>query len=92
VGQHFTCCDVIFLPCRFELHSARGYRLEVIAKRLVGLGHGLSGLGDALLQHRKLVGAPMIATEGQRVPEIIASGLLVLMAMLGALIDSMAPF
>jgi hypothetical protein len=34
----------------------------------------------------------MIATEGQRVPEIIAGGLLVLMAMLGALIDSMAPF
>jgi hypothetical protein len=34
----------------------------------------------------------MAATEGQRLPEIIAGGLLVLMAMLGALIDSMAPF
>jgi hypothetical protein len=92
VGQHFTCCNVIFLPCRFELHSARGYRLEVIATRLVGLGTGWAASAMPFYSTRKLVGAPMIATEGQRVPEIIAGGLLVLMAMLGALIDSISPF
>ena len=35
---------------------------------------------------------PMITIDGQRLPQIIAGGLLVLMAMLGALIDSLAPF
>ena len=35
---------------------------------------------------------PMIATDGQRLPEILGVGLLLAIAMLGALIDSMAPF
>jgi hypothetical protein len=34
----------------------------------------------------------MVITGGQRLRQIIVSGLLAVMAMLGALIDSIAPF
>jgi hypothetical protein len=34
----------------------------------------------------------MITTDGHRLPQILGSGLLLLIAMLGALIDSMRPF
>ena len=49
--------------------------------------------GEVLRTRRKLFSErPMITIDGQRLPQIIAGGLLVLMAMLGALIDSLAPF
>jgi hypothetical protein len=49
--------------------------------------------GEVLRTRRKLfLERPMITIDGQRLPQIIAGGLLVLMAMLGALIDSLAPF